>query len=354
MSSKKQLDALGDRMKTFERLSTDVRMIPGLPIYVRLDGRGFSNFTRKMTRPYDPRMSALMQATTEYLVKEFNATLGYVQSDEISLIIRNEYESPAIFEGKVQKLTSTLAASATAFFNAKFEEFFKASTSDFNERLPTFDCRLFNIPSWDEAANSILWRYLDALKNSKQMLAHHHFSHTELQNHNGKQLVDKLEVEKGVIWADFPDFFKSGVFVQRYTFSPSPDVIRHAIAPVDLLEPFHLLTHEQRIDLVQNNIIEEVEEEKIVETQNLSLESRIQSFLKDKEQTILNIETLPLEEFKTLMEGTFEYKEDSDQFDTNGWQTDFWMYFEKEGCQCLQLEGSLYYGGYKLSKVVED
>lgn len=72
MSSKKQLDALGDRLKHFERLRTEDKCIPDLPIYIRLDGRGFSNFTRKMLRPYDECMSKLMEATTAYLVKEFN------------------------------------------------------------------------------------------------------------------------------------------------------------------------------------------------------------------------------------------------------------------------------------------
>lgn len=352
MNNKARLDMLGDRMKTFERLETDRRMVPGVPIYVRLDGRGFSNFTRKMTRPYDPRMSALMQATTEYLVTEFNATIGYVQSDEISLLIKNEYESPAIFEGKIQKLVSTLAASATAFFNAKFEEFFKVPSTDFNERLPTFDCRLFNVPSWGEATNSILWRYLDALKNSKQMLAHHHFSHSQLQNHNGKQLVDKLEVEKGIIWADFPEFFKSGVFVKRESFELTPGVIRHRIVALEFPTPFHLLSHEERLEIVSESkdIIPEVKKE----LPEGSLEFRIQSFLSDPKQTSIQIETIPLSDFKSAMEDTFGYKEDGDQFETNGWQSDFWMYFDKEGTQCIQLDGSLYYGGYKLSKVIED
>lgn len=89
MSSKKQLDALGDRLKHFERLRTEDKCIPDLPIYIRLDGRGFSNFTRNMLRPYDSRMSKLMEATTAYLVKEFNATIGFTQSDEISLILLN-------------------------------------------------------------------------------------------------------------------------------------------------------------------------------------------------------------------------------------------------------------------------
>ena len=347
MNNKARLDMLGDRMKTFERLETDRRMIPGLPIYIRLDGRGFSKFTKQMKRPYDESMSKLMQATTEYLVSEFNATIGYVQSDEISLIINNEYESPAIFEGKIQKLTSTLASSATAFFVSNFSEFFGGKTiSDYSARLPSFDCRLFNLPSWGEAANSILWRYLDALKNSKQMLAHHHFSHSELQNHNGKQLVDKLQVEKGIIWADFPDFFKSGVFVKRETFITNENVIRHRVVPLTLEDSFHLLSHEARIEIVSPTVeLEKLPLKK--EKPKEDLESRIKTFLDDPKGGELAVEFIPLEEFIFILESLGYEKDD---YDTNGWQCDFWLYLTKVGCQKLTLSGSLYYGGFTLSK----
>ena len=75
MSSKTQLDALGNRLKTYEQHETSKKFIPNLPIYVRLDGRGFSKFTKGMARPFDERMSNLMIATTSYLVKELNAVI---------------------------------------------------------------------------------------------------------------------------------------------------------------------------------------------------------------------------------------------------------------------------------------
>ena len=256
MSSKKQLDALGDRMKTYERHETDEKLLPNLPIYVRLDGRGFSKFTKKMVRPYDKRLSDLMQATTEYLVKDFGATIGYVQSDEISLVFKNDYDSSAIFEGKIQKLVSTLAASATAFFNAYFSSYFEGKTTfAFCDRLPTFDCRVFSVPSWDEATNAILWRYLDAIKNSKQMLAQHYFSHKDLQGLNGKVLVDKLKTEKNIIWEDYPEFFKSGVFVKRFNVTVREDVVRSRVGPHPLIKnPYHIYSHEYRVALVRDSV----------------------------------------------------------------------------------------------------
>ena len=84
MSSKKQLDALGDRMKTYEKLETSSKFIPGLPIYVRIDGRGFSKFTKQMTRPYDQRLSFLMQQQLNILLK--NSMLQLVMYNPMRLV----------------------------------------------------------------------------------------------------------------------------------------------------------------------------------------------------------------------------------------------------------------------------
>lgn len=67
--------ALGDRMKEYESYETNRKFMPGLPIYARIDGRGFSRFTRGMERPYDIRMSNAMIETTKVLVEHTHATL---------------------------------------------------------------------------------------------------------------------------------------------------------------------------------------------------------------------------------------------------------------------------------------
>jgi len=68
-------DSLGDRMKVYEYQETNRRFLPNLPIYARIDGHGFSRFTRGMQRPYDERMSRAMVATAGALVEKTHATL---------------------------------------------------------------------------------------------------------------------------------------------------------------------------------------------------------------------------------------------------------------------------------------
>jgi tRNA(His) 5'-end guanylyltransferase len=80
--------------------------------------------------------------------------------------------------------------------------------------MPRFDCRVYNVPTLDEAVNSFLWREQDATKNSISMAAQSFFSHTQLMNKNGS---DKQEMifQRGINWNDYPSFFKRGTYVQR-------------------------------------------------------------------------------------------------------------------------------------------
>lgn len=60
-------DDLGDRMKFLEGFETARRFLPGLPLYARIDGRGFSKFTKNMARPFDEQMVRAMVDTTKIL-----------------------------------------------------------------------------------------------------------------------------------------------------------------------------------------------------------------------------------------------------------------------------------------------
>lgn len=204
-------DSLGDRMKGYENIEAGRRLEASLPIMVRLDGRAFHSFARGLQRPYDTRLQKLMQATTERMVDETNAVLGYTQSDEISLVILTSPESEPYFGGRVQKLCSTLSATCSVFFNVMLPDLLPEKSN----ACPTFDCRAWNVPTLWEAANTILWRELDASKNSIQMAARSMFSHTALQDLTGKEMIEKMKSEQSVNWEDYPADFKRGSFFRR-------------------------------------------------------------------------------------------------------------------------------------------
>lgn len=207
----KDKDALGDRMKMYEGVESDRRFMPLLPIIVRLDGRGFSRFTKGMKRPYDERMSQAMITTTRKLIEETHALAGYTQSDEITLLFNSDdVKSQVWFDGRVLKMNTGLAASATLFF---YQEVLK-TMPEFAYRNPRFDARANNVPNRTEAANNFLWRERDASKNSVSMAARGYYSHTQVHGKNRHEMMDML-MDKGVNWNDYPAFFKRGTFLQR-------------------------------------------------------------------------------------------------------------------------------------------
>ncbi|MBA4192645.1 MAG: hypothetical protein C0467_32150 [Planctomycetaceae bacterium] len=224
-------DSLGDRMKLYESAEAGRRLMPLAPALARLDGRAFHSFVRGLDRPYDERLSRLMIETARYLVQETIATVGYTQSDEITLAwVPTDFESQVFFDGRIQKMTSVLAALGSAYFNRRLPEFLPP---EYAERLPLFDARIWNVPNLVEAANTFLWRETDATKNSISMAARAYYNHSELHEKSGSEMQELL-FQKGVNWNDYPAFFKRGTYLRRETIrKPFP------VAEVEELPPKH-------------------------------------------------------------------------------------------------------------------
>jgi tRNA(His) 5'-end guanylyltransferase len=212
-------DDLGDRLKAYEAVETARVLDNTLPIYARIDGRGFSKFTKGMRRPYDERMSTAMIETTKYLVRETNARLGYTQSDEISLVWLADEENPAsevIFGGKIQKLVSVTAAMATAAFTREVSTSTDPDFAAYVDRLPHFDTRVFQLPNEEEAANAFIWRENDARRNAVSMAARSMFSHNALMNKSVHKMLEMMR-EAGTDFDTYPSFFRQGTYIRRET-----------------------------------------------------------------------------------------------------------------------------------------
>lgn len=208
---KSRLDIIGDRQKLYELNFTASHLMPGLPVMARLDGRAFHTFTRGLARPYCEPLSRLMVDTAKYLVEQTHCAVAYTQSDEITLAWRPAAgESEMMFNGRVQKLVSVLAAVATGFFNKNL-----ASRLPQKAHLcPAFDARVWQLPNLELAAENFYWREADATKNAVTMAASAYYSHRELHKVGSAAKHDML-MAKGVNFNDYPAFFKRGTYVQR-------------------------------------------------------------------------------------------------------------------------------------------
>jgi tRNA(His) 5'-end guanylyltransferase len=229
-------DSLGDRMKTYENV-TKTRLVGRMPVAIRLDGRSFHTWTRHFAKPFDDILIRSMQETMKYLCENIQGcVLGYTQSDEITLILVDyqNLETSAWFDNEVQKLISISASMATMAFNKAFSANVQKEILDYKTSLAPqciemqlktekyhktllnavhkgamFDSRAFNIPK-EEVTNLILWRQLDATRNSIQVVGQANFSHKELQGKSCNQIQDMLHELKGINWNDYPTTYKRG------------------------------------------------------------------------------------------------------------------------------------------------
>lgn len=208
-------DDFGDRMKFFERQYTDVCIPIDVPLCVRIDGKGFSKFTRGFAKPFDSSLTQAMIDTTKHLVKETNASIGYTQSDEITLIWfqRSEKQTEHIFGGKVSKINSIVASIASAAFNHYIAQ--HAPTIYSGKGLAYFDCRAWSVPNDLEASNAFLWRVQDAKKNSISCLYRWTLGHSSMHGLSGKQMIEKLKEDANVDWSQLPAKWRYGVFIRR-------------------------------------------------------------------------------------------------------------------------------------------
>ena len=227
---------LGDRMKQYES-TTQTSLLRRTPVIIRIDGRAFHTFTKRLVSekqdrqqilvpsnrivdpslnetPFSQVMHHLMTLTTATLFNQVqNCVFAYTQSDEISLVLKDwdRHETQQWFGGNVQKICSLSASIATAAFNYHLMKKCPPSTPlDFAQ----FDSRVYNVPH-DEVVNYMIWRQQDASRNSVQMLGRFHFSQKEMHGKSNSQVQDMLMLNKGVNWNDLPVWMKRGSAVYQ-------------------------------------------------------------------------------------------------------------------------------------------
>lgn len=218
MNNKPNRISLGDRMKAFENVHTETTLIPGIPVYVRLDGRSFHTFTKGLEKPFDKDFQWTMKEVTKHLHDKTGAFVSYVQSDEISLCYLEPKKMP--FETRLFKLESCLAgmaSSAFAIFGSKTK-----LKSRIEKYIPHFDCRVCQMPL-NELPNMLLFRERDCLKNAITLVALEHFSNKQIHKKNSDEKIKMLK-DIGIDFEnDIPEDFRYGAWFKRVVFEKEID-----------------------------------------------------------------------------------------------------------------------------------
>lgn len=244
-------DKLGTRIKDQYESRTKYKLMRRCPTIIRLDGKAFHTYCKNLTKPFDMGLIEDMQFTAKFLCKEIQgAKCAYVQSDEISILLTdyNQLTTSAWFDNSVQKICSVSASLATSKFNQlrtrrnilieipnaelkidldrtinhnlnvgdvgrKKSLGIKHMLSAFNSvKIANFDSRVFQIADHEEVVNYFVWRYFDAVRNSKSMLAQSLYSPSQLKGKN-TTVQQQMALEKGIDWEALPFSCKSGSFI---------------------------------------------------------------------------------------------------------------------------------------------
>ena len=227
---------LKDKCEYYRSL-TDYRLLPNGYVLVMIDGKNFSSLIKnKFEKPFDNWFISVMNSTCEHLLKNIQGCVGgFVQSDEISLLIKDTPETCLPFDGRMCKLLSIIPAFATSHFTKEIIKHFIFThpnnlqkgieiktyfTPDFIDKLISdmkdyvFDCKVWNVPSTtpNEAFSWFLYRQIDCVRNSKQQFCQTYLPHKKLMKKNTDEQVQLCIEETGHDWNEISDDKKYGRF----------------------------------------------------------------------------------------------------------------------------------------------
>jgi tRNA(His) 5'-end guanylyltransferase len=242
-------DELGSRMKEFYEDRLRYKLPRRAYTIIRIDGKAFHTYTKGLKRPFDNGLIEDMNNTTIFLCKNImGAKMGYVQSDEISILLTDfdTLDTQAWFDYNVQKMVSIASSLATSEFNRlridryikeKYDSGISNITYRFMENLSNikqaqFDARVFQIPSKIEIENYLIWRQQDAVRNSISSVAQSLYSPKELNGVKTNEMQE-LIFQKGINWNDYDFRKKRGAVIGKVEVQVEGGAIRNRWEVVD-------------------------------------------------------------------------------------------------------------------------
>ena len=180
-----------------------------------------------------------MDKTATHLCKEIqNCVCAFVQSDEISLIIKDNTLTSSPFDGRLCKLQSIIPSIATSFFNKELikRNLISGMSIDDITNMPDycFDCKAWTVPSVNDAMAWVLYRQIDCIRNSKQQFAQTYISHKKLLNKDTDEQVALCFEQTGNDWNAIENNKKYGV-VTKYTGNISKKISKEIYDLMDMV-----------------------------------------------------------------------------------------------------------------------
>lgn len=190
-------------------------------VLCHIDGRSFSKkIKNKFEKPFDDNFIHMMNEVAVYLCQSIQgAQFAYVQSDEITLVLKKlNPEGDIFFGGRLCKMQSIIASLATSKFMRLMIAYEIAETGDVDVEegpLYQFDCKVWTVDTPNDVMAWLLFRNIDCVRNSKQQTAQTYLPHKSLLNFTTDEQIEILKNQKGIFWHDFDDGKKYGRIVMK-------------------------------------------------------------------------------------------------------------------------------------------
>jgi tRNA(His) 5'-end guanylyltransferase len=142
-------DAFEKRMRSLEYFHS-LRLLPGAWVIIRVDGRGFSQFTQvSFDKPFDLEFHRVMVQTAKALLEGLHGIYAYTESDEISVLFRPTWD---LFDRSLEKVVSISASIASSTF------------THISKTLVNFDSRVWLGVDKSQVVDYFRWRQADATR----------------------------------------------------------------------------------------------------------------------------------------------------------------------------------------------
>ena len=237
------VETLQDKGKRLQK-QRDYRIDVDKYVLVHVDGRSFSKkIKNRFNKPFDEDFIKMMNETAIYLCENVQgAKIAYVQSDEISLLLKKDTpEGDIFFGGRLCKMQSIIASLATAKFNQLITAYELVSKEneglaqnilytqqalvEMITKLPLyqFDCKVWDVDTANDAFAWFLFRNIDCVRNSKQQFVQTYLPHKILLRHNTDEQVMMAIDENGKDWNSCTDYQKYGRIISKEDYEFTND-----------------------------------------------------------------------------------------------------------------------------------
>lgn len=231
----------------FEKKS-DTTLTPRIPVVGRIDGKNFSKFTKSLKKSANSPwnldfVESMIMAGIAVANNMQGCKVIYVQSDEITFVLtdfRGARTQPWL--GYRTRKMNSLAASIGSI---AFYKDLSMRIPEVASRTPVFDSRFWNRPN--DVENAVVYRQMDAIRNSVQMYARHFFSHKQCLGKSVKEMREVL-TKNGTPWEDLPTNLKMGTLIYKIEEEVELDLPQEVIAKMKTKPPETVMRKRWNID----------------------------------------------------------------------------------------------------------